>query len=347
MVVEGLIRNDIQELLNSDELSSFIDDVSKRSATAKHWINNLIKPIFICLLFVRAEREGEWLLHLTSVKEMLLYFYAVGHHNYARYGSYYLRNMETLPCEVLEKFMKGKHLMRHQEGYWNGIWPDMFIEITFMRYGKGPGEIVGVPLQPNVVKKWTNSLHITTQILKDLDALREKARPMSQEFHKEELKGRRRSYEDNRAGIRKALEKCFNAFQRNLKGLVNIYSRYVANKEVNVHNSIKIGQEQQSKFQASCPDGFHSPIKNEIVTMKSSKKSVKAGEVEIFNAEVIYSRVMCLLSIGRIELEEVLKYELSPVPSSLFDSNGEMMHSTSKTDLKKQASNRNISTTSI
>ena len=59
-------------------------------------------------------------------------------------------------------------------------------------------------------------------------------------------------------------------------------------------------QEQQSKFQASWPNGFHSPIKNEIVTMKSSKKSVKAGEVEIFNTEVIYSQVMSLLSIGRI-----------------------------------------------
>ena len=169
-------------------------------------------------------------------------------------------------------------------------------------------------MQPNVVKKWANSLHITTQILKDLDDMREKARPKSQDFHKEEAKGRRKSDEDDQAGIRKALEKCINPFQRDLKGLVNIHSGYVANKEVNVHNSLKIGQEQQSKFEASWPDGLHSPIKNEIVTMKSSKKSVKAGKVEIFNTEAIYSRVMCLLSIGRIELEEVLKYELAPVP---------------------------------
>ena len=45
---------------------------------------------------------------------------------------------------------------------------------------------------------------------------------------------------------------------------------------------------------------------------------------------------MCLLSIERIELEEVLKYELSPVPLSLFGSNGEMKHSTSKADLKNR-----------
>ena len=121
MIVEELLQNDIQELLGSDELSSFIDDISRKSATATHWIDNLIKPTFNWLLFVRAEREGEWLLHLTSVKEMLPYFYAAGHHNYARHSSYYLRNMETLPCEVLEKFMEGEHVTRHQEGYWNGI----------------------------------------------------------------------------------------------------------------------------------------------------------------------------------------------------------------------------------
>ena len=50
----------------------------------------------------------------------------------------------------------------------------MFIETTFMRYGKGPGGIVGVTLNPKVVKKWANSLHVCTQILLDLDDMREK-----------------------------------------------------------------------------------------------------------------------------------------------------------------------------
>ena len=67
--------------------------------------------------------------------------------------------------------------------------------------------------------------------------------------------------------------------------------------------------------------------------MKSSKKSAKSGEVEIFNTEVIYSQGMRLLSIGSIELEEILKYELPPVPLDLFDSNGEMR---SKADLKNR-----------
>lgn len=40
-----------------------------------------------------------------------------------------------------------QHVTRHQKGYWNGIWSDMFIESTFMCYGKGPGSTVEVTLQ--------------------------------------------------------------------------------------------------------------------------------------------------------------------------------------------------------
>ena len=116
---------------------------------------------------------------------------------------------------------------------------------------------MGVTLQPNLVREWGNSLHITTQTLKDLDNMREKARPKLQEFHKEEAKGGRTN-EDDQAGIRKALEKCINPFQRDLKSLVNIYSGYVANKEVNIHNSIKIGRSSdQSSRQAGQMDFIH------------------------------------------------------------------------------------------
>ena len=55
---------------------------------------------------------------------MLPYFFAAGHVNYARYGLCYLREMERLPQEVLSHFMKGKHVIHHSAGLWNGIWSD-------------------------------------------------------------------------------------------------------------------------------------------------------------------------------------------------------------------------------
>ena len=59
------------------------------------------------MLYVRAEREGDWPLHLEAVKLMMSYFFASGHVNYARYGLFYLRRMETLPGDALQHSMKG------------------------------------------------------------------------------------------------------------------------------------------------------------------------------------------------------------------------------------------------
>ena len=59
---------------------------------------------------------------------MMPYFFAAGHHNYARYDFCYLRVMERLPNDALKSFMKGEHVMRHQDGLLNSIWSDMAIE---------------------------------------------------------------------------------------------------------------------------------------------------------------------------------------------------------------------------
>ena len=137
LVVEELLRNVLPSVSSYEDLFHELEQRYEKSKTCKLWVENLIKPVFLMMFFVRAEREAEWPLHLFAVKEMIPYFFAAGHHHYARYALYYLRDMEKLPEDVLKCFMKGEHVMRHREGLWNGIWSDMFIETTFMRYGKG------------------------------------------------------------------------------------------------------------------------------------------------------------------------------------------------------------------
>ena len=45
---------------------------------------------------------------------------------------------KKLSGDILNKFMKGEHVFRHQKGLWNGIWSSMMIETIYMKYGKGP-----------------------------------------------------------------------------------------------------------------------------------------------------------------------------------------------------------------
>ena len=106
---------------------------SVKNRTAKLWIQNLVKPVLLIMDFLRVEPEGEWALHLRAVSQMMPYFCATGHINYARYGLVYLRSMEKLEGDILDRFMRGEHVTRHQRGLWNGMWTDMYLETTCMR----------------------------------------------------------------------------------------------------------------------------------------------------------------------------------------------------------------------
>ena len=125
---------------------------ASKSQTTKLWVDVLIGFILLTMMFVRAEREGDWPLHLASYKQMLPYFIAAGHVTYARYGLCYLREMERLPQEVLLHFTKGEHVMHHSAGLCNSIWSD-----------------VGITLKPETLKVWALSLHACSWLKSDLD----------------------------------------------------------------------------------------------------------------------------------------------------------------------------------
>ena len=102
----------------------------------------------------------------------------------------HLRSKESLGKEELSKFMKGEHVMHHVPGLWNGIWSDMFIETTFMRYGHGPRGIIGITLKPETLKILALGLHISRCLEQDITSPLGKKQDISQEAHKEEIKAR-------------------------------------------------------------------------------------------------------------------------------------------------------------
>ena len=284
---------------------------------------------------------------------MMPYFFASGHMNYARYGICYLRTMHKLPKCILEAFMRGEHVMRHQDGIWNGIWSDMMIETTYMRYGKGPGGIIGVTTQPRTVQIWTESLPACTEVLKDLDEVRGKNSKVKS-YHKEESNTRITNDLKDRIKLRDALQLCAHPFdpesnRQNL--LINIYTGEIAPEECNVQRSLEIGSKQLSDFVSHLPDGFYSTIQKKVITMACKPKRKDLNVHEAYNTEMLYSRVMCLLSVNQISLDDLFKYELSPIPLSMFKATGEGRFPSNKSSLKKkfkvEVSKRNIKTDAV
>lgn len=58
--------------------------------------------------------------------------------------------------------------------------------------------------------------------------------------------------------------------------------------------------------------------------MEAMKKCVKVGCSKVYDMEKLYARLLIVSQSRHIDLSELFKYELSPVPSSLFDEYGDM-----------------------
>ena len=188
MLVEELLRPlyGKHELTCMTDLQTTLNLLSKQSRTAKLWVECLIKPVFTILRYTRAEREGDWPLHIEAVTEMIPLFFSAGHIHYARYALFYLRSMESMPDDVRNHFMRDEHTMHHTAGIYNGIWSDMAIETTLMRHGKGRNGIIGITLKPETLNTWAYSMHTCNEILKDLDQMR----AMNYPLHKPTTKRR-------------------------------------------------------------------------------------------------------------------------------------------------------------
>ena len=71
LVTEEVLRSDLGQTKTQEELMNTLESNAAESSTTKLWVENPVKPVFIMMVFVRADREGDWLLHLWAVTKML------------------------------------------------------------------------------------------------------------------------------------------------------------------------------------------------------------------------------------------------------------------------------------
>ena len=155
--------------------------------------------------------------------------------------------------------------------------------------------------------------------------------------HKEEAKARIAEDKRDRDGIRQKLDTCSNPLDSaaHPSGIVNVVSGQVGSTEFNVHNAITIGTEQMKVFESRLPQGLYETMTKKVVTMDHARKHVMVGAVNVFDSNLIYSRVIGRQTSGRdIDIKHVLGHELAPVPTSMFDDTEDMRIAKSKSTLK-------------
>ena len=246
--------------------------------------------------------------------------------------------MHILPEDLKLKFLKGEHTMHHKPGIFNGIWSDMAIETTYMRYGKSKNGLIGLTMNPESFKTWAYSRHACSQVVQQLRAVRDNDSDSMQLKHAEESLARICNDGKDRANIRTKLEACINPLdpEQLSPGLVNIVTgKIIDHPSVNVDGAVEHGKMALDRYKEKLPEGFYDTIPKVVQNMSSVKKHVKIGESKVINTELVYARAMALNSSDReVDTDNLLAYELSPLPTSMFADDGQMRQSV-KSNLKK------------
>ena len=84
----------------------------------------------------KAERTGDWNLHLQAIQDMLPYFATAGHNLYAKAAYIYLQKMQQLQKshpDIHANFLRGYHVIRRSNRYWAELSTDLVIEQVLMR----------------------------------------------------------------------------------------------------------------------------------------------------------------------------------------------------------------------
>ena len=128
----------------------------------RYWIQFLDK-MQIVYDMIRADREGNWLLHLDAIQRSLHEFGAWDGVNYFRWASVYLEEMQLLPKLspiVYENFLKGKPFsIKTTGGRFNAVGGDQKLEQTINLASKRSDTFISNSKNKSFLGKWNLIYH--------------------------------------------------------------------------------------------------------------------------------------------------------------------------------------------
>ena len=310
---------------------------------------------------LRASREGDWELHLSSICEIVLWCLAYDNLNYAGYLSAYLHEMSHFPEEhphTLEYLRSGGFSVQMSEDNPLGRIPvDQMCEETVNKDTQTSGGTKCFSLRPNAVSKFYLVAEYRSTFLRQLKDILHISRSSSQ--HKDLQPTRITRGESDVKSIILILQNTWlNPFNPDIQDFVCLSTGKVATPDVE-HNLLQakdIGEMAYKAFrgkrlQSNPPKvKFHDAIKKlKTFTHLNKKTSVKAGhnqEVILRADRRLFAQMIVIAESRNLQMREVLSHPLESLPWSLATPDG-LMRKKNKASMAKELQKNVQATDSI
>ena len=306
----------------------------------------------ILLGLIRASREGDWNLHMTSVRSMISWCFAYDRQNYARYLSVYYAEMSQLSTEhpdVLNHFLAGEFSVQIGASNPFGRIPmDQTIEETANRDTKIAGGIRKYSLKPGAVSRFFLTAEYRSSFLHQL---REVLSIGKTDCGHVELQNSRIKKDELAVNaVVETLHNWVNPFEAERDELVSLSSAAAVTDEItaDLTKAEELGEAAYQTFKTERLEAnppikqFHDTLpKLKLKTFsdmtKKQRKVSANGKQMILKADRKLFGQMILIAQTRktLSMKEVLTHPLGPVPWSLANEDGSI-RKTNKSVLSRE-----------
>ena len=274
----------------------------------------------ILRMFIKAERTGNWRLHLQALSEMLPYLAAAGHNLYTKSVRLYLQSMSSLETNhpnVHRKFEARFHVVRRSNRLWAGLSTDLVIEQVLMRSLKTSGGLTrGRGMTERQWGIWLLSMPAHAEMNHAMLELTGVSYSTGEQ-NKDMTKSRQaRDMKDTRTLLLALAER--NPFTTHTD-LINIMTGVHAESSVNVEKAREVRQSILDSMTGKAAAEYSFTKSNQAITF-SAKSSIKVDGEKIQVDPQLLFQLLIIASQSLDDMSAIFKYELCSYPPSLFDS---------------------------
>ena len=327
-----------------EKQEEFDNSLSKQAK----FLRNFMKMFESLLLFVRATRQKDWELHLTSLNGLVKYFFAHDLQNYARMVPVYLSEMFAQDPELWEYFKQGNFSVNKTRIPFSAIGADHGIEHE-NRAIKVMGGIKGITNNKEALYRFalvTPEINLMVREFCIIYGLENKSR----DEHYQLSGSASEAPTENVRKVSETFEKFSVSFEE-CDNVLNLVTKAVLpdKSEKDVLERDKEGEAMFATFSTERLAGdksiWEKMSKRNLLTFKSSSKTMKIKlkdkiiqlkeERNLMTRFIIASRMR-----EGIDLPALLgKYEFSVAPRSMFSSDGRLLHCTDKSNVMHAVEN--------
>ena len=292
------------------------------------WMSYVDMVEGIVLGLLRASREGDWDLHLHSIRMMIPWCFAYGKVNYSRYLTPYFAQMTNLGDknpEVQKAFKEGSFSVQLASSNPFGRIPvDQTTEVTVNKDTQNPGGTTRFSLKPATVQRYYLTAEYRSAFLGQLRNIVQASNSKTQ--HTELQSSRIKKDEQTVSSIVDLIQGWVNPFSES-QDLISISTAKKAPREISIDlkTAHAVGERCYANFKEERMEKtpqirkFHDPLKtNKLKTFSdlNKKKRVQTNDRSIILKadRSLFGRIIVIAQERSLQMDAILSHPLGPLP---------------------------------